>query len=583
MILLNGVQACERDGLEDPLVLERDLRARHRRQLVALERIVDECRSDAAQSHSDRPQIVNAPSVPAGPVPASASTVDTASTTLQWTASTDATLYDVAFGPTNPPATVSANQSATTYLATSLQRGSTYYWQITAKGTGGTTPGPIWSFSVPATAAIVTFVGTDVITQGTWKGLYGRDGYAIAADATSLPSYVTLSQAGQLTWTFAASTTDARALQKSASTDRIAACWYGGQFSFDLDFVDGKAHDVAFYLVDWDLQNRDETITLVDSVSGAVLDSRRVSAFGSGQYWVWNVRGHVTVVTTANAVNALINGMFFDSAGGSVNQSPTVALTSPANGATATAPATISLSATAADPDGFVAKVDFYAGPTLIGTVTSLPFTGSWSNVPAGSYNFTAVATDNFGATTTSVAALVTVNGVKPKTASAVFAGTDTTTQGTWKGKYGSGGYAAGERRDQPAELRVGVAAGGPVLDVHHVDDGCACAAEGDPDRSHGGGLVRQQLHRRRQRAGRPEPQSVAVSPRRRFEQTPATHRYRRRRDRRRAEQSESDEIPERAVLELDDQRARADSVHERRRREPERRVQRAVLRPIAA
>jgi len=33
----------------------------------------------------------------------------------------------------------------------------------------------------------------------------------------------------------------------------------------------------------------------------------------------------VTVVTTANAVNALINGMFFDSAGGPVNQSPTVA------------------------------------------------------------------------------------------------------------------------------------------------------------------------------------------------------------------------------------------------------------------
>jgi Bacterial Ig domain len=388
------------------------------------------------------PQIVNAPSVPAGPVPGSASTVDAASTPLQWTASTDATQYDVAFGTTNPPGTVSANQSATTFLATSLQRGSTYYWQITAKGAGGTTPGPVWSFSVPATAAIATFVGTDVITQGTWKGLYGRDGYAIAADATSLPNYVTLSQAGQLTWTFAASTTDARGLQKSATTDRIAAAWYGGQFSFDLDFVDGKAHDVAFYLVDWDLQNRDETISLVDSVSGAVLDSRRVTAFGSGQYWVWNVRGHVSVVTTANAVNALINGMFFDSAGGSVNQSPTVALTSPANGATTTAPATISLSATAADLDGFVSKVDFYAGPTLIGTVTSLPFAASWSNVPAGSYSFTAVATDNFGATTTSVAALVTVNGAKPKTASAVFAGTDATTQGTWKGKYGSGGYA---------------------------------------------------------------------------------------------------------------------------------------------
>src|SRR5262249_55676847 len=66
------------------------------------------------------------------------------------------------------------------------------------------------------------------------------------------------------------------------------------------------------------------------------------------------------------------------------NQSPTVALTSPSNGATFTAPADVTLTASAADNDGTVGKVDFYAGSQLIGTATSAPYTFTWSNVAAG-------------------------------------------------------------------------------------------------------------------------------------------------------------------------------------------------------
>src|SRR5204862_484060 len=97
---------------------------------------------------------------------------------------------------------------------------------------------------------------------------------------------------------------------------------------------------------------------------------------------------------------------------GAANQAPTVSLTAPANGATFTAPATITVSATAADADGTVAKVDFFAGTTLIGTDTSSPYSISWSNVAAGSYSLTAVATDNAGATTTSAARTITVTGL---------------------------------------------------------------------------------------------------------------------------------------------------------------------------
>jgi regulation of enolase protein 1 (concanavalin A-like superfamily) len=92
------------------------------------------------------------------------------------------------------------------------------------------------------------------------------------------------------------------------------------------------------------------------------------------------------------------------------NQPPAVSLTSPANGATFTAPASIALAATASDVDGTIAGVDFYAGPTLVGTDSSSPYTYTWSAVPAGSYGMTAVARDNNGATTTSAVRTVTVS-----------------------------------------------------------------------------------------------------------------------------------------------------------------------------
>jgi hypothetical protein len=82
---------------------------------------------------------------------------------------------------------------------------------------------------------------------------------------------------------------------------------------------------------------------------------------------------------------------------------PLVAITSPATGASFTAPATIGLTATAAAASGAtITQVSFMNGTTLIGTVKTSPFTFSWQNVAAGDYNVTAVATDSTGATGTS-------------------------------------------------------------------------------------------------------------------------------------------------------------------------------------
>jgi RHS repeat-associated protein len=92
------------------------------------------------------------------------------------------------------------------------------------------------------------------------------------------------------------------------------------------------------------------------------------------------------------------------------NVSPSVTLTSPSSNATFTAPASITLTANASDSDGTIAKVEFYKGATLITTLTAAPYTYNWTNVAAGSYSLTAVATDNVGATRTSAPVAITVN-----------------------------------------------------------------------------------------------------------------------------------------------------------------------------
>ena len=92
------------------------------------------------------------------------------------------------------------------------------------------------------------------------------------------------------------------------------------------------------------------------------------------------------------------------------NGAPTVSISSPANGATFTAPADITINASASDSDGTVAKVEFFRGTTKLGEDSSSPFSFLWSNANAGSYNLTARATDDDGESTTSSVVAITVD-----------------------------------------------------------------------------------------------------------------------------------------------------------------------------
>lgn len=100
--------------------------------------------------------------------------------------------------------------------------------------------------------------------------------------------------------------------------------------------------------------------------------------------------------------------------GSGSNQAPTINLTAPTANASYKAPATVTISANAADADGSVSRVEFYNGTTLLGTDSATPYSMAWSNVAAGTYKVSAKAVDNLGAVASTQEVTITVTPADP-------------------------------------------------------------------------------------------------------------------------------------------------------------------------
>jgi hypothetical protein len=92
------------------------------------------------------------------------------------------------------------------------------------------------------------------------------------------------------------------------------------------------------------------------------------------------------------------------------NVPPTVNLAAPLNGNSYNWRDNIELTATASDADGSVTRVEFYQGSTLLGEDNTAPYTFTWISPAGGNYTLIAVAIDDSGASTSSMAVGVTVN-----------------------------------------------------------------------------------------------------------------------------------------------------------------------------
>jgi len=91
------------------------------------------------------------------------------------------------------------------------------------------------------------------------------------------------------------------------------------------------------------------------------------------------------------------------------NQAPSVSITSPSQNAMFSGGQDITVIANASDPEGKIAKVEFFYGDEMIGLVTSAPYQVIWKKAPLGTHNLKTKVFDDKGLTAESSRITVSV------------------------------------------------------------------------------------------------------------------------------------------------------------------------------
>ncbi|WP_186174838.1 chitinase C-terminal domain-containing protein [Vibrio jasicida] len=159
-----------------------------------------------------------------------------------------------------------------------------------------------------------------------------------------------------------------------------------------------------------DAADTDGTISKVEFfVDGALVGTSTAAPFTAS--WTATEGAHEfstkayddkNAVSAASAVTLTVN------AGQPGNEAPTVDVALSAT--TVDLGGTVTVTANAADADGAVAKVEFFAAGTLIGTATAAPYSVDFTAATAGNVSIYAKATDDAGATTDSSLVSLVVN-----------------------------------------------------------------------------------------------------------------------------------------------------------------------------
>ncbi|MEQ8241447.1 MAG: glycosyl hydrolase [Cyclobacteriaceae bacterium] len=171
-----------------------------------------------------------------------------------------------------------------------------------------------------------------------------------------------------------------------------------------------------------------ETTAVLDGSKSADSDSQNLTYF-------WEQVYGPSIITFANSatvspsisnllegvykVNLLVSDGVYSSTSSvlvivseTANRAPNITITSPQNNQDFREGSDIKIITSASDLDGEIAKVAFYAGDQKLGEDLTAPFEYDWINVAVGEYSLTAIATDDAGATATSVVVMVKVSEV---------------------------------------------------------------------------------------------------------------------------------------------------------------------------
>lgn len=316
----------------------------------------------------------------------------------------------------NPPAgsyNLSARVTDDHGVSTAAARAITVYAPNTLPQVSLTAPADGAQFIAPATVALAAAAsdpdGSIVQVE------FLRDGALLASD-TSAPYGFNWSGVGAGTYVLTARATDNRSGVTTSAPVTVVVSPPNAAPAVTLDDPPSGATFVApaDILLAASAADSDGSIARVEFYAGATLlgsDTAAPYAFP----WSGVAAGSYSL--TARAVDDQGAATVSPAVAITVNDPPpnvppSVALTSPPDGTAVYAPAAVSLAASAADSDGMVASVAFYANGALLGTDGAAPYTHDWTGVPAGTYVLTAQASDDSGAVTTSASVTLTVNAL---------------------------------------------------------------------------------------------------------------------------------------------------------------------------
>ncbi len=319
---------------------------------------------------------------------------------------------------TAPPYRLTANLAngahalkAVTYLYSNVNLAST---PVNVTVSGSNLP-PNVTLTAPAAGqsfpvgAVVPLAATATDSDGTVAKVEFFVGTTLVATVAVSPYAATWTPAAPGTYAITAKATDNQGATRTTSpvnvtviankSPQVALTAPGSGQSF--------AAGVPF-AISANATDADGSITKVDFYAGATL----IGTATSPPYALsWAASAAGSYVLTARATD---NANAMTASAGvtisvSANALPSVALLLPRDGQRFAAGGTVDLIASASDTDGTVARVEFYSGTTLLGAVSSAPYTYTWTNVASGNYSLSVRVVDNRGAVTSSVAVAVVV------------------------------------------------------------------------------------------------------------------------------------------------------------------------------
>src|SRR5439155_12177625 len=164
---------------------------------------------------------------------------------------------------------------------------------------------------------------------------------------------------------------------------RLYAGGAAGQIRVDAALSDGSAPAFS-----------DSSLSAAADPAAAVYDFDYAAA-SAGQ--TLNVVVTLAAVYDDAAANAQVAAAILSS-----NLPPVVTITNPTNNAVLTAPANVSVTIDAQDPDGSISKVELYVSTNKLADLTNAPYSFALTNLAAGTYGLRARAFDNDGDATDS-------------------------------------------------------------------------------------------------------------------------------------------------------------------------------------